>query len=287
MENNHKHINEDDVEILGINPSEPSKPKKKKRHWLWILLLLPIAIASFLILRHNEKEPSNYYRQANETTETQTKPETALQQKPDSSFIEVLEETINDVPLLVYAPHHAHAELALGIPDRNDKSIIFATQAADVGGENFKIVGDYILAGEQLARGQRKDGFCAIIDHKITIGFGSEPQFLQEAINQKGYFFRQYPLVKNAMPIDNKPKGKSIRRALAIRNRQVIIVESRSRESFHDFAQALADIGVSDAVYLVGGSAFGWYRNQNREQTFFGKEEEMFPNPNYLIWKTK
>ena len=64
-----------------------------------------------------------------------------------------------------------------------------------------------------------------------------------------GYFFRQYPLVKDGQVIDNEPKGKSIRRAICDRQGEIFMVETGSIESFHDFAQALADLGV-DRQYI-------------------------------------
>ena len=96
----------------------------------------------------------------------------------------------------------------------------------------------------------------------------------------------KYPLVENGKAIDNKPKGKAIRRALAIRNNEVIMVESCNRESFHDFAQALADIGIADAIYLVGShNIFGWYRTQNNEIQHFGNAAGEVRGGNYLVWR--
>ena len=34
------------------------------------------------------------------------------------------------------------------------------------------------------------------------------------------------------------------------------MVETTTRESFHDFAQALVDLGADNAIYLVGSSAY-------------------------------
>jgi hypothetical protein len=150
----------------------------------------------------------------------------------------------------------------------------------------FNIIGDFVLAGKLLARGTSKKGFCAIINHEITIGTATETPLLQEAINKGGYFFRQYPLVKNGMPIDNKPKGKSIRKALAIREGQVLMIVSRDRESFHDFAQALADSGISEAIYLVGSNSYGWYIDEQGKQITFGvMPDAHWENVNYLVFR--
>ena len=97
-------------------------------------------------------------------------------------------------------------------------------------------------------------------------------------------------MVENGEAITNRPKGKAIRRALAIRENEVIMVESCHRESFHDFAQALADMDISDAIYLVGGNSFfGWYRTGDNQVHTLGnaavKEDEPMRGVNYLVWR--
>ena len=47
---------------------------------------------------------------------------------------------------------------------------------------NLQIVGDFVLAGKQLARGIAKKGYAAIMDDKITIGVGTSTPLLQQAI---------------------------------------------------------------------------------------------------------
>ena len=109
---------------------------------------------------------------------------------------------------------------------------------------------------------------------------------LEKTIQKNGYFFRQYPLVANSEIIENKPKGKTIRRAIGKRNNTIVVVESRSRESFFDFSQALVDIGISDAIYLVGGNSFGWYKGKdNAISTFGSTEKDITTNMTYIVWR--
>ena len=108
-----------------------------------------------------------------------------------------------------------------------------------------------------------------------------------------GYFFRQYPLVKDGQVIDNEPKGKSIRRAICDRQGEIFMVETGSIESFHDFAQALADLGVDQAVYLVGSSAYGWAVDEAGTTHEFGEDNyytgrrRMPKNTSYIVWKRR
>ncbi|MDR2920115.1 MAG: phosphodiester glycosidase family protein [Tannerella sp.] len=93
-------------------------------------------------------------------------------------------------------------------------------------------------------------------------------------------------LVHNGEVIENKPKNKSIRRALAVRNERILMIESKNRESFYDFSNALIDIGISDAIYLVGGNAYGWYYNKDYVRHEFGEIQPDIPeNISYIIWR--
>jgi hypothetical protein len=204
------------------------------------------------------------------------------------AYIETVEETVNDVPMTAYIPHNAVPELIMDFPDEADSSIVFIAPAADVSGNDYGIIGDFVLRGEQLARGVRKQGFCAIVDQKITIGVGEETPLLERVIREKGYFFRQYPLVKNGEPIENKPKGKSLRRAVAIRNGTVMMIESRDRESFHDFAQALADAGVEEAIYTEGGDPYRWYIDMDGKRITAGDRRNIhteWKGLNFFVWR--
>ena len=206
----------------------------------------------------------------------------------DLSFTEKIDTIVNDVVLSVYIPHNAVPELTLGVPDRNDSNIIFAAQAADIRKDNRKILGAFVLKGEPLAWGLSKKGFCAIIDGIVTVGVSENSPLFEEATEKNGYFFRQYPLVDNKTLVENEPKNKTMRKALCSRAGQVFVVVSETDESFHDFAQALVDLGIENAVYLVGShSSFGWYIDESGEKTLFAPDVHRgtYKNENYIIWR--
>lgn len=284
-----KDISEDEIQILGKQPQKKfTWLSKKSRKIMLILFSLLIIIAALILIslffNRSASQPS-FQRNAFHTSEPLEN--NAIEKI--RAYTEVVEESINDVPLTLFIPHHAVPELTLTRPDESDSSIIFITRAADVGADNYKIVGDFVLAGERLARGKSKKGFCSIINGQVEIGMGDETEAMDRAIQESGYFFRQYPLVHDFTPIINKPKGKSIRRALAIKDDKIMIVVSRSRESFHDFAVALADLGISDAIYLPGGNGvFGWAYTKEGEQIIFGQEaEKLWEEDNWILWRAK
>lgn len=280
-------MKDNEIQILGL----PERAKKKKRIALTIclvlLLLLAIVVTCVLLLRKNDE--SIGIIDQNTTTiidgDTDNKQQHSLLQD-QNTYTEVREETINDVPMFIYIPNYREVELVLGRPKINDSTIIFAVQAADIAADMKTLVGDFVIKGKQLAKSKSKRGFCAIIGNEITIGLGVSTPLLQESIDKGGDFFRQYSLVSEGKIVEVVPKGKSIRRALGKLKGRDVIIESRSRESFHDFSQALIDIGIEDAIYLVGGNAFGWYLDKNGEiHTFGSSSQDNMDTGNYLIFK--
>lgn len=287
MMKNNQH---NEVYILG---SESGKKQKKISKITWfissaIVLLIIVGII-FLLTNQKEQTPEYYFEPEQIVSVGQSIPivtSDSTGNTNENPFIEVSEESANDVSLLIYTPYNATMSLMIGMPDESDSTIVFAAMAADIRKDNMEIVGDFILSGKRLARGVAKKGYAAIIDNNITIAVGESTPLLQQAIDHNGSFFRQYPLVYNGELIENKPKNKSVRRALAVRNDQVIMVESKNRESFHDFSQALIDIGISNAIYLVGSDAYGWYRNKEHIRHVFGiRLPEIPENISYIIWK--
>lgn len=276
------NIHEDEIQILGGSTSNKQTKKSKNNSKIIIfciivaILVAGIITATYLSI-NTEEDKEIPISTVTVSQEMNTK---------ETSYVEVFEETVNDVPLYVYVPHNIKIELTASRPDANDQNIVFATQAADLAADGESIVGDFVLAGKQLAKGKGKQGFCAIIGDQVSIGVDTSTPLLDEAIQNNGYFFRQYPLVANGKMVENKPKGKTIRRAIGKRNNTIVIVESRSRESFYDFAQSLVDIGVTDAIYLVGGNAYGWYQDIDGKQNIFGStDSDIVKSPNYIVFK--
>jgi hypothetical protein len=208
-------------------------------------------------------------------------------------YTEIKDTLINDIPIKIYIPHNAEMSLHIGKINKEDTSIIYTAQAADVRSDNGGIVGAFVLKGEPKAWGLSKNGYCASINVKVTIGVAENSPLFEKATEEGGYFFRQYPLVSNGKLVENEPKGKSIRRAICDRQGEIFMVETRSIESFHDFAQALVDLGVDQAIYLVGSTAYGWAVDENGTIHEFGEENyytgyrNMPQNTSYIVWKRK
>ena len=102
----------------------------------------------------------------------------------------------------------------------------------------------------------------------------------------RNYFFRQYPLVDNGVLVENAPKGKSIRKALCDRDGEIMVVMSQTPESFHDFAQALVDLQVDNAIYLVGSTSFGYFRDYyDQLEIIYNKLRYGYQYENFIVWR--
>ena len=254
------------------------------RKWVYILVIIIIVIVAvfignYLFKKDNEIDNQNTMMQETNTIEPEN---------------EVVENTlINDIPLRLYIPHNAYMSLHIGRMDKSDTSVVYVAQAADVRADNGGIVGAFVLKGVPRAWGLSKKGFCASIDGKVTVGVAENSPLFEQATEREGYFFRQYPLVKDGAVVDNELKGKAIRRAVCDRIGEIFMVETGTPESLHDFAQALADLGVDQAIYLVGSSAYGWAVDATGTVHEFGEDNyykgrrRIPKNTSYIVWRRK
>lgn len=194
--------------------------------------------------------------------------------------------TVNDIPLRIYAPMNATPRLEVGysvLEDRKNNVLLF--QAADVRADNKKIVGAFVLRGKPLSWGLSKKGYCAIIDNQITVGVADNSPLFEEATEKNGYFFRQYALVDSAKMVESELKAKSVRRGLCELEGRVVVVETQTQESMHDFSQALIDIGTMHAIYLVGSTAIGWSMDMDGNGTKMGLwDERIYKNVSFIVW---
>ena len=295
-----KDIRDDQIRVIG----EVEKKRTLSRMG-WILISSALGLATlgliiFLFSSGNEDITQESNVQEPALFEPVEKPQPAKYARIGSvvdslkaGYSEIVDTLINDIPLRIYIPHNAELSLHVGKIDKNDKSIIYAAQAADVRADNGGIVGAFVLNGKPLAWGLSKKGFCASIDGVVTIGVADSTPLFEQATTQGGYFFRQYPLVYNGQLIDNEPKGKSVRRAICDRQGEIFMVESGTIESFHDFAQALVDLGVDQAVYLVGSLAYGWAVDESGaihefgEDNYYTGRRRMPKNTSYIVWRRR
>lgn len=297
MANQLNDIRDDEFRVIGQHRTLPETSineheRKRKVGWAALILVALLGGAVWLFWPKAPKPPEGVF------DPVPPKP-TVIAPKPkligsvvDSlqpAFAEKLDTTINDVVLSLYIPHNTAAPvLTVGAPDKETRQAVMAFQAADIRADNREILGSFVLRGKILAKGTPKAGYCAIIDGKVTVGVAESTSLFEEATEKDGYFFRQFSLVKNGVLEENAQiKNKTMRKALCDRDGQIFVAVSETDESMHDFAAALVDLGVDNAIYLVGShSAFGWYRDEAGERIFFGADQhrQSYKNENYIVW---
>lgn len=293
MAEKNKDIRDDEFRVIGHATAQDTSACEKSRRKKGVaivsaILVIAIGILTIVNWPKDVPEDPNGGLFENAPEQVEHKPVSLLGTTTDAHYTEKLDTVINDVHLSIYIPHNAKPELTLGVPDRKDKNIILAAQAADIRKDNRKILGAFVLKGEPLAWGLSKKGFCAIIEDKVTVGVSENSPLFEEATEKEGYFFRQFPLVDNGVLVESDQKNKTMRKALCSRAGQLFMAVSETDESMHDFAQALVDLDVENAIYLVGShSSFGWFINGAGEKTLFAPDVHRgtYKNENYIVWK--
>ncbi len=288
-------INDDEIRVItpedrGDDASYPQPPKKTYIFHIVsaIIVICAVMVAGLMYFSAGgeEVETEELVVSTEVSIVADSVQTSAEEVRTPAGYVEIRDTMVNGNALAILTPRNATPRLHVGTDALEDGEAVLVVQAADVRQDNWNIVGAYVLEGELLSKGQSKAGFCAIINGVLTIGVADATPLLEQAIESDGYFFRQYPLVVGNQVVENKPKGRSLRKALAEWNGEMRVVMSRTALSFSDFSQTLVDLGVSNAIYLVGSSAYGFAVDRGGQRMDFGRSGENAPqNVNYIVWK--
>jgi hypothetical protein len=282
-----------DIEVLGEDPRKLRRKKRNIQLALGIFAIVLIVIVLFLILRQSKRTS-----EITSTDETYTPTEGDVGKTvSDSLSVDTIPFTLEEMEIngnkyRCFQLVNAELELALyNDIDTTDTAIVFVTQAANIRGDNNKIIGDFIYKGDSMAKGCPNAstlGFCAIFGGKTIIGKANPTTFLDSAKNDSGFFFRQYALVNDNGFESFESEAKSYRRALCIKDGNVMVVESIDKITLSAFAEALFDYDISNAVNLMGGKNLDeWYVKDGKREVLFINTREPNPNRNYLIFRAK
>lgn len=299
-------INDDEIRIISSaggkrqTAGDSGNPRRKKSQVGLIivgLMLFGLVIWGLSAFWIHEVNPDDELQfnienavQSQNEPGTEVPPRTAIAAKTDTvapqpAYVEVVDTVVGGEPLTLLIPRNATATLQVGAEALRDSGTVLIAQAADIRRDNGGIVGAYVLKGELLSRGQSKSGFCAIINGKIVLGVADSTPYLEQAIESEGYFFRQYPLVVGGQAVENRLKPSSLRKALAELNGEIMVILSHRKMTLNRFAGTLVDLGVTNAIYLVGSTAFGYAVDAQGERIEFGKPQPTPPrNTNYILW---
>jgi hypothetical protein len=291
-----EYISDSEIRVIG-NTNEPKrKPTSKRKWWVFVIpVVLLIGILIFLFLFVRQQEPAPIEEVEPELFEQSQPVNVPNPLRPWLNSLDTItsvgtiikDTSVNDIPLRIYMPLNStpHLEIGYNVAHSAKQNILFF-QAADVRADNGKIVGAFVLKGKPLSWGLSKKGFCAIIDKQVTVGVMDNSPLFEMSTECNGDFFRQYPLVDKGQLVENELKNKAIRRALCDVDGYIAVLETQSKESLHDFAQALVDIGVDNAIYLVGGTAMGWAMDEKGNGTKMGIwDGHKIKNISFIVWR--
>lgn len=262
-------INDNEIRVIGGDGGGGGK--KRLPWWVWVIVgVVAVAIAVVALWpKQQPEEPTA----PDTTTVTEPKTTDIWHSNTDNSLPSctiVTDTLIDTLHLRIFTPYNATPELHIGRLDTANTDIILAAMAADLRRDNGRIVGAFVHAGEPLSWGLSKRGYCAIFDGQITIGVAENSPLFEQATEQGGYFFRQYPAVDKGVMVENNPENASFRRALCLLNGKVCIIACTDRVLMNDFSATLVKLGVSEAILLVGGTADGWCRTDDGKMIRLG-----------------
>lgn len=298
MNNKDYNIGDDEFHVIGQQDQDrKDRNKKLLKILLNVLAVLLCATVMTLILQfsgvlsHPQKEVlgNNDY----------------VFGKP---YTQKLDTIVKKLKLTLYIPQANKVMLTIGSPDSTlFHEGVLAFRAADIGSkienpqpEDMRIVGAFVCGGELYQSenevSKPKPGFCAVIMNtetkmvdSVKIGVAENTLYLEKAINSGGYFFRHFPIVKDGKAVWNyhPNKATTTRRALCDRSGQIFVAVANATP--RNFARALSELGVDNAISLPGyyKSVGGWWRDKDGNIEFFNDTTNVvkYTYENYIVWE--
>lgn len=283
------NIGENEIRIIGSSPEQrPAETPPKGKKWLVVALvaaLLALGIALWLLSRNDS--PS-------ESFSTHSMPPVATEQGDsvvqDSAYVDICDTIINNISLHRYIPINAKPMLVVGLIKDIPSDYILGAMAADFGDYNgeYRVAGAFVHQGQMLSHSKSKYGFCAILKDTVVIGNDLSTSYFEEAIEEKGDFFRQHALVHEGEVV-NKVISKigALRRSLCrLSDGRLCIIDTDMSVSLDEFSTALCQYGVKEAIALMGtGASVRWAVDKAGRRYIAGADEFDFPEVvNYIVW---
>lgn len=165
-----------------------------------------------------------------------------------------------DWSLVFYMPHNCKVSFTNQRPDSLNSQISLSVACAFTAGNLKEVVGDYVCMGKLYQN--KKDvetGLCVILKDTIIIDYLTDTSsyYINLAIKEKGAYFQQMLILKDGDTVECtifRKQKPTFRRCLAWYNGRAVVIESVDRLSFEDFANALKEAGIRDAIYLDMGT---------------------------------
>lgn len=172
-------------------------------------------------------------------------------------------DSILGVALDFYAIHGLRATISFEEPDTADTSVYLYSRSADHNADGTYL-GSLVVNGEVWNKDATRLGYMAMVGGNSVIGISRSDKVRRYVEEQGGSFFRQFILVSNStIPDKFHLHGKVERRAIGRMGDRLYYIATRHKETLWDFADALREYGFIDAIYITGGTDYGYYRSKD------------------------
>ena len=263
-----------EVPIIIIERDEQPQPKEivteaaapsGKRKWLKRILALA-AIGCLMVAVLAGYYLWNYYCNIGVPVSVTPKQNIEkLQQflvKKVAPKVVMTSDSILGVAMDFYAIHGLKASIEFEEPDTADTSVYLYCRSVDHKVDSTYI-GSLVVNGEERQSDTHRLGYMAMLGDNTVIGISRSEKVKDFVQDQGGSFFRQFILVSDGtIPSHFFLHGKVERRAIGRINDQLYYIATRNKETLWDFADALREYGFIDAIYITGGTDYGFYRDK-------------------------
>jgi len=283
------NIGENEIRIIGVNPDmQEQKPPKRFVQYVVAVVsaLFIIGLAIYFCQDDNE-----IYHASVENVQVVNSNIAFSPSMEGPAYVEITDSIVNNVSLHRYVPVNAKPKLVVGLIKEIPPCYILGAMAADFGDYNgeYRIAGAFVHQGEMLSHSKSKYGFCALLKDTVVIGNDLTTSYFEKAIEEKGDFFRQHALVHEGEVV-NKVISQigALRRSLCrLNDGRLCIIDTDMSVSLDDFASALRQYGVKEAIALMGtGAAVRWAVDEAGRRYVAGADEFDFPDVvNYIVWE--
>lgn len=211
--------------------------------------------------------------------------------------IESTSDSILGVAFTSYPLEGLRGSLEKEIPDTADRSVVLMMRSADYYPDG-NTIGTIVVDGQQLPAKEKRTrpGYVALSkDGKTAIGISLSDRLSNYTTDAEGSFFRQFAILGNGdLPAAFALHGKVERGAIGrMADGSLHYFLTTHKESMYDFADALREYGVMDAVYITGGNGYEFYRDKEgmahvspRLREHYEKYPGTLPAP-LLVFRTK
>ncbi len=269
--------------IIERDDEEPPQPvddgqkvMSASARWLRRILKALVVLALVFLALIAYRYWSYYYRIGVPVSTSPSENIEKLKQPVSKEVAEVVmsHDSIFGVALDFYAIHGLSANIEMAEPDTADASVFLYCRSADHNADGT-YRGSLVVNGKEHAKDQTRLGYMAMANGRQVIGVSRFEKVKDYVVSQKGSFFRQFILVSNnVIPHQFQLHGKVERRAIGRKGEQLYYIATPYPETLWDFADALREYGFTDAIYITGGSDYGFYRTRDGMRHDIGLPED-------------